>query len=180
MIITFLFPESISEPETRQPGPSVTWEGRQLKIRVRALGRFGDEIYGLDLMREAFGPNGLLSDPEVLESERGAVRELFSGAYGAFRNQRATAHLYLDDVRLASEVVVLADLLLRRLDRIDECLGSVASATARQGTGAEEDRALSLRDDPWRFALHDFVRLLAPLARDQKVRRNVPDALTAA
>ena len=53
---------------------------REVEIRVRALGSFGDEIYGVDLMRKAFGPNGPLSDPEVSEAERNAVRELFSGA----------------------------------------------------------------------------------------------------
>ena len=93
---------------------------REVEIRVRALGSFGDEIYGVDLMRKAFGPNGPLSDPEVSEAERNAVRELFSGAYGAFRNPASHRTFDLGDVTMASEVVLLADLLLRLLDRIEQ------------------------------------------------------------
>ena len=93
---------------------------RAVEIRVRALAGFGDEIYGVDLMRKAFGPNGPLSDPQVPEAERSAVRELFTGAYGAFRNPASHRTVDLGDVTLASEVVLLADLLLRMLDRIEQ------------------------------------------------------------
>lgn len=105
---------------------------REVEIRVRALGGFGDEVYGVDLMRKAFGPNGPLSDPQVPESERGAVRELFAGAYGAFRNPASHRTFDLGDVTLASEVVLLADLLLRMLDRIAARLDSETSATSGQ------------------------------------------------
>lgn len=30
---------------------------RQVEIRVRSVGRFGDDVYGVELMRKAFGPN---------------------------------------------------------------------------------------------------------------------------
>lgn len=95
---------------------------REVEIRVRALGKFGDEVYGTELMRKAFGPNGPLSDPQVPVRERDAVRELFTGAYGTFRNPTSHRTVELGDLTMASEVVLLADLLLRMLDRIEERL----------------------------------------------------------
>jgi hypothetical protein len=70
-------------------------------------------------MRKAFGPTGPLIDPQVPESERSAVRELFTGAYGAFRNPASHRTVDLGDVTMASEVILLADLLLRMLDRVE-------------------------------------------------------------
>jgi uncharacterized protein (TIGR02391 family) len=95
---------------------------REVEIRVRAIGGFGNDSYGVDLMRRAFGPNGPLSDPAVSDSEKSAVRELFTGAYGAFRNPTSHRSFDLGDVTMASEVVLLADLLLRILDRIESRL----------------------------------------------------------
>jgi uncharacterized protein (TIGR02391 family) len=92
---------------------------REVEIRVRSLAGLSDETYGIDLMRKAFGPNGLLSDPQVSDAERSAVRELFTGAYGAFRNPTSHRTVDLGDVTMASEVILLADLLLRMLDRIE-------------------------------------------------------------
>lgn len=111
---------------------------REVEIRVRALGGFGDEVYGLDLMRKAFGPNGPLSDPQVPESERGALRELFSGAYGAFRNPASHRTFDLGDVTMASEVVLVADLLLRMLDRIEARLRPGMDAPSEHATDAEQ------------------------------------------
>jgi uncharacterized protein (TIGR02391 family) len=97
---------------------------REVEIRVRALGGFGDDVYGADLMRKAFGPNGPLSDPSASEAERGAMRELFAGAYGAFRNPASHRSFDAGDVTMASEIVLLADLLLKILDRIESRLTS--------------------------------------------------------
>jgi uncharacterized protein (TIGR02391 family) len=96
---------------------------REVEIRVRELAGFGDETYGIDLMRRAFGPNGPLSDAQVSEAERSAVRELYTGAYGAFRNPASHRTFDLGDITMASEVILLADLLLRMLDRVEQRLG---------------------------------------------------------
>lgn len=60
------------------------------------------------------------------------MRELFGGAYGAVRNPASHRTFDLDDVTMASEVVLLADLLLRMLDRIAARLDSGTSATSGQ------------------------------------------------
>ncbi|HEX9121952.1 MAG TPA: TIGR02391 family protein [Actinomycetota bacterium] len=93
---------------------------REVEIRIRALGRFGEEMHGVKLMQTAFGPEGPLSDPEVPANERDGVRELFTGASRAFRNPASHRTYDLGDVTMASEVVLLADLFLRMLDRIEE------------------------------------------------------------
>lgn len=100
---------------------------RQVEIRVRDLAGLTDEDYGVPLMRKAFGPGGRLTDPAVPKGESDAVRELFSGAYGAFRNPASHRTADLGDVTMASEVVLLADLLLRMLDRIEQRLKTARS-----------------------------------------------------
>jgi len=91
----------------------------QVEIRVRALGGFGDDVYGVELMRKAFGPTGPLTDPAVPPGEQEGLRELISGAYRTFRNPASHRTVDLGDVTMASEVVLLGDLLLRMLDRIE-------------------------------------------------------------
>jgi hypothetical protein len=65
----------------------------------------------------------------------GAVRELFSDGYGAFPES-----FDLGDVTMASEVVLLADLSVRMLDRTAACLDSGTSATSAPNNGHRASR----------------------------------------
>src|SRR4051812_14458415 len=75
------------------------------------------------LMRYAFGDEGplglLVSEP----GERDGLRDLFSGAFGAVRNPLGHRTVQWDDATEAAEMVLLADLLMRQLDRVDSWLG---------------------------------------------------------
>lgn len=76
---------------------------RQVEIAVRDASGVDDS--GTKLMGKAFSsPHGSLRDPHGLPGEEDAVRELFSGAVGYFRN--ATSHR---DVNLTANAC--ADLL---------------------------------------------------------------------
>lgn len=59
---------------------------KAVEIRVRKLGGFGDDVIGVDLINQAFGKAGSLSDPAAQKSEQEGTRALFAGAYAVFRN----------------------------------------------------------------------------------------------
>lgn len=59
---------------------------RAVEIRVRTLGRFGKDDYGVDLMNRAFGPGAPLRDPEASKGEQDGMRALFAAAYAVLRN----------------------------------------------------------------------------------------------
>jgi uncharacterized protein (TIGR02391 family) len=93
---------------------------RQVEIRVRELGRFDDDLVGMDLMAQAFKPaGGKLADMTITAAEREATMALFRGAVGVFKNPASHREVDYDDAILAAEVVSLADLLLRMLDRVE-------------------------------------------------------------
>ena len=92
---------------------------REVEIRVRKLANYSDERIGVPLMAAAFNPQtGPLTDPEAEGGEREAVMALFRGAIGTFKNPSSHRAVDYDDPTLAAEVVLLADLLLRLLDRV--------------------------------------------------------------
>ena len=94
---------------------------REVEIRVRALGGFGDELLGVALMASAFNPKtpGPLVDPSAEAGEKEAMMALFRGAIGTFKNPSSHRAVNYDDPTLAAEVVLLADLLMRLLDRVE-------------------------------------------------------------
>lgn len=93
---------------------------REVEIRVRRLGNFSDEKIGVALMAAAFNPQaGPLTDPEAEGGEREALMALFRGAIGTFKNPSSHRAVNHDDPTLAAEVVLLADLLMRLLDRVE-------------------------------------------------------------
>lgn len=91
---------------------------KAVEVRVRELCGYSDSQIGVPMMRQAFGPNGPLSDPALDPGERDARRELFSGAIGTIKNPTSHRDVRYDDPTEASEAVLLADLLMRILDRI--------------------------------------------------------------
>ncbi len=92
---------------------------REVETRVRALSGADDSEIGMKLMADAFKLGGPLRDPQMDKGEADATMALFRGAIGTFKNPTSHRPVEYDDPTLASEIVLLADLLMRLLDRID-------------------------------------------------------------
>ena len=68
-------------------------------------------------MQEAFKKGGPLYDEEAHPAESVAQMSLYAGAIGLFKNPPSHRRVDYSDPAEASEVVLLADLLLRLLER---------------------------------------------------------------
>lgn len=96
---------------------------KQVEVRVRALSGAADSLVGVKLMREAFkAGDGSLADPDAEAGEQVATMDLFAGAIGAFKNPASHRTVDYADPTEAAEIVLLADLLMRLLDRIEKRL----------------------------------------------------------
>ncbi|MFZ0160502.1 MAG: TIGR02391 family protein [Kineosporiaceae bacterium] len=92
---------------------------REVEIRVRELAKAEDSLLGVKLMRTAFKPEGgPLAGTNLDAGERVGMMELFAGAIGTFKNPPSHRQVDYGDPTEASEVVMLADLLMRLLDRV--------------------------------------------------------------
>ena len=100
---------------------------RQVEIRVRELSCSDSSLLGVKLMRESFRDGGKLADPQLDPGELVGIMELFAGAIGTFKNPPSHRQVDYADPTEASEVVLLADLLLRMLDRVAARLGNADS-----------------------------------------------------
>jgi uncharacterized protein (TIGR02391 family) len=91
---------------------------REVEIRVRELSGAPESLVGVRLMHEAFKlDDGPLYDPTLDGGEAEAMMALFRRAIGVFKNPPSHRAVdYGEDPVQASEVVSLADLLLRLLD----------------------------------------------------------------
>jgi len=92
---------------------------REVEARVRLLADAGDSEIGMKLMADAFRDEGPLRDSQMDKGEADAMMALFRGAIGTFKNPTSHRPVEYDDPTLASEIVLLADLLMRLLDRIE-------------------------------------------------------------
>lgn len=94
---------------------------REVEIRVRDLGGYTNSEIGVQLMNKVFSPknNGPLVDTSLDRGEQESIMFLFSGAIGAFKNPSSHRQVDYSDATVAAEAVLLADLLLRLLDRYD-------------------------------------------------------------
>jgi uncharacterized protein (TIGR02391 family) len=93
---------------------------KQVEVRVRKLIGGSHSQIGVSLMRDAFKSGGPLCDPRMDGGEQVARMELFAGAIGLFKNPTSHREVEFDDPTEASEVVLLGDLLMRILDRIEK------------------------------------------------------------
>ena len=93
---------------------------REVEIRVRELSGADSSLLGVKLMRKSFGDGGKLADSELDPGERIGIMELFAGAIGTFKNPPSHRQVDYADPTEASEVVLLADLLMRLLDRVEK------------------------------------------------------------
>ena len=104
--------------------PAVLVALREVEIRVRRMSGFGEDKLGVQLMTAAFNPNpktpGPLVDSGAEAGEQEATMALFRGAMGLFKNPPSHRAVDYGDPTFAAEVVLLADLLLRILDRINQ------------------------------------------------------------
>lgn len=90
---------------------------REVEIAVREQGGLGAELVGVALMQNAFRDGGPLNDPDVHPAESIAQMNLYAGAMGLFKNPSSHRRVDFQDPVEASEVILLADLLLRILRR---------------------------------------------------------------
>lgn len=93
---------------------------KEVEVRVRRMSDFSDEQVGVSLMAAAFNPKGPgpLADRNAEGGEQEAMMALYRGAIGVFKNPSSHRSVDYDDPVLAAEVVLLADLLMRLLDRV--------------------------------------------------------------
>ena len=64
--------------------------------------------------------NGPLADSDAEPGERVGIMNLFAGAFGAVRNGLVHTEVEWADPTEAAEYVLLADLLMRLLDRAEQ------------------------------------------------------------
>lgn len=93
---------------------------KAVEVRVRDLAGSPDSLIGVSLMRSAFKRDGgPLVDQLADAGEQVATMELFAGAIGTFKNPASHRTVAYDDPAEAAEVILLADLLMRLLDRVE-------------------------------------------------------------
>ena len=97
---------------------------RTVEVEVRRLSGLSHSAIGVPMMRNAFGTGGPLTDQGADGGEQVAMMELFSGALGTFKNPPSHRPVDYEDATEASEVILLADLLLRLLYRIERRMSS--------------------------------------------------------
>jgi uncharacterized protein (TIGR02391 family) len=90
---------------------------RAVEEAVRKAGKFSPQVIGTDLMHQAFhkdtGPLTKKTDPVA---EREALKFLFSGAIGSYKNPHSHRSVEISDSGEAQEMVILASHLLRIVD----------------------------------------------------------------
>lgn len=93
---------------------------KAVEVEVRRVAGLPNELLGVALMRKAFSPkDGALRDPGAEGGEQQAIADLFAGAIGAYKNPASHRTVQFDDAVEAAEVIQLADLLLRIVQRAE-------------------------------------------------------------
>ena len=93
---------------------------KAVEVEVRRVAGLPNESLGVSLMRKAFNPkDGALRDPGAEGGEQQATADLFAGAIGAYKNPASHRTVQFDDPVEVAEVIQLADLLLRIVQRAE-------------------------------------------------------------
>jgi uncharacterized protein (TIGR02391 family) len=106
---------------------------KEVEVRVRTMAALPNSLVGTALMQEAFRPPksdrkaeqpdpttaGPLWQTGADGGEAVATMDFFKGAIGLFKNPASHRRVDFTDATEAAEVVLLADLLLRLLDKIE-------------------------------------------------------------
>lgn len=99
---------------------------KAVEVEVRRAAGLPNELLGVALMRKAFSPkDGKLRDPGAEGGEQQATADLFAGAIGAYKNPASHRTVQFNDPIEAAEVLQLADLLLRIVERAEQRLTGV-------------------------------------------------------
>jgi len=84
---------------------------------VREVAGFEKRQLGVQMMRDAFKVGGPLADANEVVTEQEAVRDLFTGTIGAFKNPISHRSMEFDSPIEAASIIYRADLPLRIVDR---------------------------------------------------------------
>lgn len=90
---------------------------KAVEVAVRAAAELSDGVHGVQVMHAAFKSGGPLAVTAEMTSETEAFHQLFAGAYGAFRHPSAHRTVSYESATEAANILHLADLLLRIVDR---------------------------------------------------------------
>jgi len=91
---------------------------KEVEVQVREKGKLGNQLIGRELMVNAFGPTGPLTDKEAPKGEQDALRELFAGAISFCKNPSSHREVQFDDPREVVDLICFANQLLRIIERI--------------------------------------------------------------
>ncbi|WP_426593828.1 TIGR02391 family protein [Cellulomonas sp. McL0617] len=92
---------------------------KEVEVQLRAISGLGHDLVGVKLAQEAFRQGGPLHREETQAGEAVAIMDLFKGAIGLFKNPASHRRVDLSDATEAAEIVLLADLLMRLLKRLE-------------------------------------------------------------
>ncbi|MEU6626118.1 TIGR02391 family protein [Streptomyces litmocidini] len=96
---------------------------KAVEVAVRDAAGYDNSQLGVGLMRKAFTPHqngktgGPLADAGAEGGEQEAASALFAGAIGAYKNPTSHRTVDFEDPVEAAEIIQLANLLLRQVDR---------------------------------------------------------------
>lgn len=89
---------------------------RSVEIAVREACGFGDEAFGVNLMRDAFSNGGILHDKTANKGGENGLKSLFKGVIGVYKNRHSHKDAPVESVTEALTIVMFASHLLYIVD----------------------------------------------------------------